>query len=61
MDKRTVVAAYRRGYINLQECAQILGLDSLQVQRIIEASGQAVTGEADSKRRLALADRAMRG
>lgn len=52
MDKRTVVAAYRRGYINLQECAQILGLDSLQMQRIIEASGPALLAEAGRKHRL---------
>ncbi|GIO11683.1 hypothetical protein J19TS2_12380 [Cohnella xylanilytica] len=28
MDKRKVIAAYRRGLISSQECAQILGLDN---------------------------------
>ncbi len=28
MDKRKVITAYRRGFINIQECAQILGIDS---------------------------------
>ncbi|MCZ8520533.1 MULTISPECIES: hypothetical protein [Paenibacillus] len=28
MDKRKVITAYRRGFITMQECAQILGIDS---------------------------------
>ncbi|XEC92746.1 hypothetical protein AB6A23_15215 [Paenibacillus tarimensis] len=36
MDKRKVIAAYRRGFITIQECAQILGLDSGQVSDIME-------------------------
>ncbi|WP_170143705.1 hypothetical protein [Paenibacillus flagellatus] len=31
MDKRKVITAYRRGFITIQECAQILGIDSMQV------------------------------
>jgi len=31
MDKRKVITAYRRGTITIQECAQILGIDSLQI------------------------------
>jgi phage antirepressor YoqD-like protein len=31
MDKRKVIAAYRRGLITVQECAQILGLDDVQL------------------------------
>ena len=31
MDKRKVIMAYRRGFITLQECAQILGIDSPQL------------------------------
>jgi len=31
MDKRKVIAAYRRGFINMQECAQILGVDAVQI------------------------------
>ncbi|EGL19597.1 MULTISPECIES: hypothetical protein [unclassified Paenibacillus] len=31
MDKRKVIAAYHRGFITMQECAQILGIDSVQI------------------------------
>lgn len=31
MDKRKVITAYRRGFITMQECAQILGVDSPQL------------------------------
>jgi hypothetical protein len=31
MDKRKVISAYRRGFITIQECAQILGIDSMQI------------------------------
>lgn len=31
MDKRKVIAAYRRGFITMRECAQILGIDSMQI------------------------------
>ncbi|MNJ02255.1 hypothetical protein D3C73_1621570 [compost metagenome] len=31
MDKRKVITAYRRGFITMQECAQILGIDSPQI------------------------------
>lgn len=31
MDKRKVISAYRRGFITMQECAQILGVDSINV------------------------------
>ena len=31
MDKRKVISAYRRGFITMQECAQILGIDSTQI------------------------------
>lgn len=35
MDKRKVIAAYRRGFITIQECAQIIGVDSKQAARLI--------------------------
>ncbi|UUZ79449.1 hypothetical protein LJK88_30410 [Paenibacillus sp. P26] len=35
MDKRKVITAYKRGFITLQECAQILGIDSLQVMGMV--------------------------
>lgn len=28
MDKRKVIDAYRRGFLTLQECAQILGMEN---------------------------------
>lgn len=31
MDKRKVIAAYRRGLISSRECAQILGLDNVDL------------------------------
>jgi len=36
MEKWKVIQAYRRGMINLQECAQILGIDSMQVMGIMK-------------------------
>jgi len=35
MDKRKVIAAYRRGFITMQECAQILGLDVVQITGLV--------------------------
>ncbi|MEK3881449.1 hypothetical protein [Paenibacillus sp. PL2-23] len=35
MDKRKVIAAYRRGLITIQECAQIIGVDSRQAAKLI--------------------------
>ncbi|WP_162848400.1 hypothetical protein [Paenibacillus nanensis] len=35
MDKRKVIAAYRRGFITIQEVAQIIGVDSRQAARLI--------------------------
>lgn len=35
MDKQVVIAAYRQGVISIVECAQIIGLDSLQMERIL--------------------------
>jgi hypothetical protein len=35
MDKRMVLSAYRKGFITMQECAQILGIDSMQIMGMI--------------------------
>lgn len=35
MDKRKVIAAYRCGFISIQECAQIIGVDSGQMTRLV--------------------------
>jgi hypothetical protein len=41
MDKRMVIAAYKRGWITIQECAQILGLDAAQIAGILKAEREA--------------------
>ena len=41
MDKRVVIAAYRRGWITIRECAQILGLDTAQVMGVLSADREA--------------------
>ncbi|WP_308639142.1 hypothetical protein [Paenibacillus silvisoli] len=35
MDKRKVIAAYKRGFITVQECAQILGIDTRQMSGLM--------------------------
>jgi hypothetical protein len=35
MDKRKVITAYRRGFITIQECAQILGIDAMQILSMV--------------------------
>ncbi|UVI32395.1 hypothetical protein [Paenibacillus spongiae] len=50
MDKRQVIAAYRRGFITVQECAQILGLDIGQLSSLLndpcmDADSQAKLGK----------------
>ncbi|MHA0855453.1 hypothetical protein [Paenibacillus sp. CMAA1364] len=35
MDKRKVIKAYQRGFITIQECGQILGLEQVQLNRLI--------------------------
>ncbi len=35
MDKRSVIAAYRCGMITMQECAQILGIDSVKLMGLV--------------------------
>ncbi|WEK55697.1 MAG: hypothetical protein P0Y55_06535 [Candidatus Cohnella colombiensis] len=38
MDKRKVITAYRRGLISVQECAQILGLENVQLLSLMRES-----------------------
>lgn len=35
MDKRKVIKAYRRGLLTVEECAQILGADSIQIMGMV--------------------------
>ncbi|WP_018751405.1 hypothetical protein [Paenibacillus sanguinis] len=36
MDKRKVIEAYRRGFLTPQECAQVLGIESVHLKRMLE-------------------------
>jgi exonuclease VII small subunit len=35
MDKSKVIAAYRRGFLTVRECGQILGIEELQLQSLL--------------------------
>ncbi|MFF2090106.1 hypothetical protein [Paenibacillus sp. NPDC058174] len=50
MDKRKVIHAYRSGYISIQECAQIIGLDSRQIPGLL--SGMPAADEKAGKRKI---------
>lgn len=45
MDKRKVIMAYRKGFITMQECAQILGIDSMQILGFVDSPDQTVHAE----------------
>ncbi|WP_410514810.1 hypothetical protein PaeBR_10740 [Paenibacillus sp. BR2-3] len=36
MDKSKVIAAYRRGFITVRECGQILGVEEMQLKRLLQ-------------------------
>lgn len=40
MDKRKVITAYRRGFLTIQECAQILGIESSQAATMADDQQQ---------------------
>lgn len=44
MDKRKVITAYRRGFISMQECAQILGIDSMKIMGMMDRSETDASG-----------------
>ncbi|MBW4082828.1 hypothetical protein [Paenibacillus sp. S150] len=35
MDKRKVIDAYRRGFLTVRECGQILGVEERQLQSLL--------------------------
>lgn len=37
MDKSKVLTAYRRGFLTVRECGQILGIEELQLQSLLAA------------------------
>lgn len=36
MDKSMVIAAYKRGFITVRECGQILGVEEMQLKRLLQ-------------------------
>jgi hypothetical protein len=36
MDKSKVIAAYRRGFITVRECGQILGVEDVQLKSLLQ-------------------------
>ncbi|MFC7682022.1 hypothetical protein [Paenibacillus sp. GCM10028914] len=44
MDKRKVITAYQRGLFSVQECGQILGLESFQLNAILDPQQTASCG-----------------
>mgnify|MGYP001156627320 CR=1 FL=1 len=40
LDKRKIIAAYRQGFITLEQCAQLLGLDSPNVVALLGETGR---------------------
>ncbi|WP_379129202.1 hypothetical protein [Paenibacillus sp. sgz500958] len=36
MDKSKVIDAYRRGFITHRECGQILGVEEMQLKRLLQ-------------------------
>ena len=45
MDKRAVIAAYRRGFITIHECAQIIGVDKSQMTKLVNESQLALDSQ----------------
>jgi predicted HTH domain antitoxin len=50
VDKRKVISAYRQGIITIQECAQILGIDSMQILSLLSDSQLADSSRIIQKR-----------
>jgi hypothetical protein len=49
MDKRKVIMAYRKGFITMQECAQILGIDSMQIMDFVNDPDQEIVPDSLKK------------
>ncbi|MEC0372110.1 hypothetical protein [Paenibacillus chibensis] len=45
MDKREVITAYRRGFITIQECGQILGIEDIRLSRLVQDSVESLKEE----------------
>ncbi|MBD3918799.1 hypothetical protein H8B09_08560 [Paenibacillus sp. PR3] len=42
MDKRKAFAAYRRGWITISECAQIVGMSCEQLRTVMDGPGSVI-------------------
>ncbi|RUT36083.1 hypothetical protein EJP77_03575 [Paenibacillus zeisoli] len=49
MDKRKVIHAYQRGFLTLQECAQILGVERRQVESLLGSKNEEDSSEAEAE------------
>jgi len=49
MDKRKVITAYRRGFITIQECGQILGIEDIRLSRMVQDSVERLKEESKQK------------
>lgn len=53
MDKSKVIAAYRRGFLTVRECGQILGVEELQLQSLLKVEeGKDCSSGATKDRKL---------
>lgn len=50
MDKSKVIAAYRRGFITVRECGQILGVEEMQLKRLLQLEERKTTFPSTSQR-----------
>ncbi|MGN7357366.1 hypothetical protein ACTHPF_08355 [Paenibacillus sp. SAF-054] len=54
MDKRKVITAYRRGFITIQECGQILGIEDIRLSRMVQDSVESMKEEKPNQDRIAV-------
>lgn len=50
MDKSKVIAAYKRGFITVRECGQILGVEEMQLERLLQLEERKSTFPSPSQR-----------
>ncbi|WP_339168868.1 hypothetical protein NSQ55_20505 [Paenibacillus sp. FSL H7-0943] len=50
MDKSKVIAAYKRGFITVRECGQILGVEEMQLERLLQLEERKSTFPPPSQR-----------
>ena len=54
MEKRKVIAAYRRGFITLEECAQIIGVEDQQMDGLLKDAALILDQEEETFRQSAV-------